>query len=199
MLHRGIFAAVLLIGVALVPAAAADHGPQTILTVDDGEFFYDSKPDDGVCEGDTNDHTQGQALRHWHVGIPFAPAAAEFAGGFGCLGGPQTFEFTVSDGHEALVDGEVRYLWDQNVPGGCCNDVQIHIYDENGLLVYSTFEEDGPKPVDPLDPQIRSHEVNTTLGSGTYTIQEDVFSGEHTAWLTQLTVTERDAPVTTYG
>lgn len=185
-----LLAASLLVAVAFVAPAASGTTSETLLTVDDGEFFYDGNPDDDACVGTTNAHTQGVALRHWHVGLPLAPAAAEVAGGYGCLGGPTSWTVTVDDGHEATVTGEVRYTWDEDVPGGGFNDVQIHVEDEQGALAYSTLEDDGPQPVNPLAPAIHSHEVDATLGPGTYTIEEDVFSGEHTAWLTTLTVTQ---------
>lgn len=189
-----------LVTVAFVAPVASGQSTETLLEVDDGAFFYDT---DGDCVGDTNDHTDGEALRHWHVGVPFAPAMLEVAGGFGCgpheAWAPQTWTVTVDEGHEATVTGEVSYLWDQNVPGGGFNDVQIHITDEQGLPVYSTFEQDGPNPVDPVSPAIESHTVDTTLDPGTYTIHEDIFSGEHTTWLTQLTVTQQPSDGTGGG
>ncbi|MHB8605008.1 MAG: hypothetical protein ACYDCK_07090 [Thermoplasmatota archaeon] len=183
----------LLVSAALVAlfAAPAIHAqtPVILFAVDNGDYFYDSN---GDCIGDTNDPTGHVALRHWHVGEPFAGASSEPVGGFGCMDGgrPQTYTVTVPDGMTASVTGSIRYTWDTNVPGGGCNDVQIHIFDAGGNLVYTTLTApgEGPRPVVPMVLQVRSHAVSTTLGPGTYAIQEDIFSGEHTAWLTKLTV-----------
>lgn len=196
-MRKALLVVTVLLAAGLVPQVAADHGPNELLNVDDGSFFYDS---DGDCVGDTDDHTQGQALRHWHVGVPLVPAQAEPAGGFGCGEDwePQTWQVTVSDGHVARVSGEVTYIWDQNVPGGGFNDVQIHIRDARGALVYSTLEEEGVQPVDPTSPAPLTHTVDTTLEPGTYTIEEDIFSGEHTTWLTNLDVVE-EGEVSTQG
>ncbi|HVL33167.1 MAG TPA: hypothetical protein VM600_06260 [Actinomycetota bacterium] len=173
--------------VALAPAGArADD--VVLLEVADGEFFYDAT-NDGVCNPATNTAAGAQAARHWHVGVPFAPAAAEPAGGFGCLGGPKTFAVTVAAGTTATVSGTVKYTWDTNVPGGCCNDVHIHVFDASGSLVVSTVQTDGLKPVIPVVEQVRSHPIAFTLKPGSYTIVEDIFSGEHSAWLTNLKVT----------
>lgn len=181
-----------------VPAAGDHEKPQTVLLVEDGDYFYDSTPGDDECKGDTNDYTKGQALRHWHVGLPFLNGSAEFAGGFGCLGGPQNWTVTVPTGHVATVNGTIDYLWDQNVPGGGFNDVHLHIYDEQDERIFSTYDEEGLQPVIPrpdtyspgdLMVEPGNHSINTTLGAGTYNVQEDVFAGEHTAWLTNLNVT----------
>jgi uncharacterized lipoprotein NlpE involved in copper resistance len=86
------------------------------------------------------------------------------------------------------VTGSIRYTWDTNVPGGCCNDVHLHVYDAEGSMVFSTLDADGYQPVIPMALQIRSHEFSFTLGAGTYTFVEDVFAGEHSAWLTKLAV-----------
>lgn len=182
-----------LLTIACVAPIASASSTETLLTVDDGEFFYDGRPDDEVCAGTTNDHTKGIALRHWHVGVPFGPREAEAAGGYGCLGGPTSWTVAVDEGHVAHVSGEVRYTWDKDVPGGGFNDVQIYITDSRGVRVYSTVEQDGPNPVNPVTPTVRSHTIDTTLGPGTYTIVEDIFSGEHTTWLTELTVTAQPA------
>lgn len=180
------------------PAQGDEKTDEPLLVVQDGRYFYDSKPNDGVCQGDTNDHTQGEALRHWHVGLPFQNGTAEPAGGFGCLGGPQNWTVTVPSDKVATVQGTIDYIWDQNVPGGGFNDVHLHVYNEDGDRVYSTYDEEGYQPVIPR-PSVYSpgefsvvpgqHTISTTLEPGTYNLQEDVFAGEHTAWLTNLKVT----------
>jgi hypothetical protein len=177
--------ALLVVGLLLVPVAG--RAETTLLTVNDGDFFYDV---DNDCAGDTDDFTLGVATRHWHVGIPFAPAAAEAAAGMGCLGGPKTWTVTIGAGKVGTLAGSIRYTWDQDVPGGCCNDVHLNVFDASGALVDSTLLHDGPKPVIPTVEPIRSHPIDITLKPGTYTVVEDIFSGEHTAWLTKLEVTE---------
>jgi hypothetical protein len=163
-----------------------------LLSVHDGEFFYDST-NDGVCNPDTNTPTGAVAVRHWHVGVPFVGASSEVAGGFGCLGGgtnwqPQSWTVTVTG--TAQVAGTITYTWDTNVPGGCCNDVHLQVMDSQGGLVQSTVLTDGLKPVIPVVMQVRSHSFDFTLPAGTYTIYEDIFSGEHTAWLSNFTIVD---------
>lgn len=179
------FALIVLMLAVLAPFGARADAT-TILTVDNGDTFYDTNKD---CVGDTDTPTGAEALRHWHVGIPFAPALAEAAGGFGCLGGPKEWAIVVPAGARARIAGSVRYTWDTNVPGGCCNDVHIHITNAAGDIVASTLLSDGPKPVIPQVAQPQSHAFDFPLSAGAYTIVEDVFSGEHTAWLTKLAVT----------
>lgn len=176
---------------AMLPLPARADG--VLLHVDDGQFFYDST-NDRVCNPDTNTAAGAVAVRHWHVGLPMVPAALEAAGGFGCLNGPkgwqpQTYGPVTVTG-EARATGTITYTWDTNVPGGCCNDVHLHVFDAGGNLVASTLLDDGVKPVIPSVEQIRSHRIDVTLGPGTYTFVEDIFSGEHTAWLTKLDVVE---------
>lgn len=194
---RRTFAILAAIGMltVVVATAKAGHDPNHLLSVDDGDFFYDT---DGDCVGDTDDHTQGEALRHWHGGVPLLGSEAEPLGGFGCLGGPESWTVTVFPDRTATVDGRIKYTWDQNVPGGGDNDVHLHIYDSEGDLVASTLTTDGHKPVVPHVLQVREHSFSFFLGPGTYTIQEDVFSGEHTAWLTRLDVTQSDDPGNPY-
>lgn len=201
MNHRLTFLAGVLVAVLLAasagPALAGHSG--TLLAVDDGSFFYDT---DGDCAngGETNDHTTpgATALRHWHVGVPFAGAEAEPLGGYGCSDdpadyGPQTWTVTVDALHVGHLDLTITYTWDQQVPGGGDNDVQVHVQDADGAVVASTFVDEGPKPVVPSVLPVRSHTLDVTLYPGTYTITEDVFSGEHTAWLTELTVSQEAA------
>lgn len=193
--------AAVLVAAGLAPTAAANHGPNTLLDVDDGAYFYDS---DGDCEGDTNDNTQGEALRHWHVGLPFVPAEAEVASGYGCGPAedwsPQTWQVTVAEGHIAEIDATVTYTWDQDVPGGGFNDVHLHVYDDAGNLVTSTLQEDGPQPVNPTAPMPPpTHELEATLAPGTYEIEEDIFSGEHTTWLTEVEVVEKEVATASGG
>lgn len=176
---------------AVLPTAAPAAEPQDLLLVDNGVFFYDSNND---CIGDTNTAAGAKALRHWHVGLPFLNADAEPAGGWGCApsipSAPATYgPVVVPSGKTAVVSGLVRYTWDTNVPGGGLNDVQLHIYDVRGERIYSTLDADGPRPVIPNIEQVREHTISTQLGPGTYTFTEDVFSGEHSAWLTRLRVT----------
>jgi hypothetical protein len=180
----------ILLGIALAvlaPLGGARADGPALLHVDNGRFFYDSNAD---CIGDTNAPAGAQALRHWHAGIPFAGADAEVAGGFGCAalgaGRPQTYLVAVPEGRTARVTGVIRYTWDTNVPGGGTNDVQLHAYNAAGQLVDSTLTADGPMPVVPNVLQVREHVVNFTLPAGNYSLVEDVFSGEHSAWLTQL-------------
>jgi hypothetical protein len=177
---RGLFTTGILIVLAIAPLTA--QGGTTLLTVDDGNFFYDVNND---CVGDTDAAAGARALRHWHFGFPYP--AAEPVGGFGCLGGPKTW--TVSSASPIELSGSIRYTWDTNVPGGGFNDVHLHAYNAAGALVWSTLQTEGPKPVVPMVLQVRSHAISATLPAGTYTLVEDVFSGEHSAWLTKLTVT----------
>jgi hypothetical protein len=178
-----------LAAVALVPAPS--RAATVLLHVDNGTFFYDSNND---CVGDTNTAAGAVALRHWHVGIPFvgphAAADPEAAGGFGCLGGPASWTITVAPGRTAAVIGSIDYTWDTNVPGGCCNDVHLHALDAGGNVVASTLLNEGPRPVIPTVMPVRQHLVGFALQPGTYTLLEDVFSGEHTGWLTHLDVIE---------
>lgn len=181
---------------ALVIAPLATAHPTDLLTVDDGEHFYDL---DGDCAngGETNDPTAAGArtLRHWHAGAPFLGADAELAGGFGCLQDPepQTHEITVDPDHGAIIDATIYYTWDQTVDNGGQNDVHLHVYDETGAIVKTTLDEDGPDPVlaHPANgdaPAIKSHTLDTALNEGTYTFQVDVYSGLHTTWLTNINV-----------
>lgn len=183
---RSMGLAAILAGVLVLPLQS--RGQAILLSVDNGDFFYDTNSN---CIGDTDNNVNAVALRHWHAGIPLAGGQAELAGGFGCLDGgrPQTYgPVTVTT--SATVTGRIRYTWDRNVPGGGFNDVQLHIFDAGGNLVFSTLFSDGAKPVVPVVLQVREHPIATTLGPGTYTFVEDIFSGEHTAWLTRLEVVE---------
>ncbi|MBW3583796.1 MAG: hypothetical protein KY455_11910 [Euryarchaeota archaeon] len=164
------------------PVSATHDDPSRVLHVDDGRFFYDSNND---CIGDTDDATGNVALRHWHFGAPFVHQ--EPAGGFGCLGGPQSWEVTVPDGKTGAIIGEIRYTWDQNVPGGGLNDVHLNILEADGTLLYSTSF-DQFDPVVPGVDDAKEHIFTLTLPPGTYTIEEDVFFGEHTAWLLKMDV-----------
>lgn len=167
---------------------------EELLIVDDGDFFYDQDPADGICEGTTNDHTKGEATRHWHAGIPFVPSEAEAAGGYGCLGGPTFWEITIDPGKVGTISGSVTYTWDQDVPGGGLNDVHLHVFDADRNVVASTLQDDGPNPVIPnVGELILSHPIDMRLDPGAYVIEEDVFSGEHTAWLTTLVVRQKAA------
>ena len=164
-----------------VPGGAA---ATTLVHVDNGDFFYDLDDD---CIGDTDDPAGAEALRHWHVGLPFLGAEAEVAAGFGCLGGPASWEIEVQDGWTATVEGSIRFTWDQNVPGGGLNDMQLHIFDGAGDLVESTVFDGNPALQVP--GEIFERTFSFTLAPGDYSIVEDVFFGEHTAWLTTMTVT----------
>lgn len=186
-MRRIMMAGLALALLALPVAGVAGHG--TVLAVSNGSSFYDT---DGDCVGDTNDHTApgAQALRHWHVGLPFVGPSAEIAGGFGCLGGPTSWTVAVPGTGDATLAGSITYTWDQQVPGGGENDVHLHVYDANGDLVASTLTSNGPNPVVPFVAPVQTHTFSLTLpAGGTYTIVEDVFSGEHTAWLSNFTVT----------
>jgi hypothetical protein len=182
---------ILIAAVAMAFLPAPSRAQTSLLHVDNGAFFYDSNND---CVGDTNTPTGAVALRHWHVGVPFVgPHLAvdpEAAGGFGCLGGPSSWTITVAPGHTASVKGSIDYTWDTNVPGGCCNDVQLHVLAVDGSIAASTLNTDGPKPVIPSVAQVQRHAFEFALQAGTYTLVEDVFSGEHTGWLTHLDVVE---------
>lgn len=185
----------ILLGMTLLALAvpAPARAATNLLTVADGQYFYDST-DDGACNADTNDYTLGVATRHWHVGVPLIdepiPDSADGTnpGGFGCLGKPKSWTVTVPAGSTATISGTIDYTWDQDVPGGCCNDVHLHVFDATGVLVTSTLQTEGPKPVVPMVAQVQHHDVNLSLAAGTYTLREDIFSGEHTAWLTNITV-----------
>lgn len=170
--------------------AGANHADPVVVDVDNGDFFFDSDPEDGVCLGDTDDFNEGEALRHWHAGVPFV--FQEGQGGWGCLGGPQAWEVEVPVDHVATVTGRIKYTWDQNVGGGGGNDVHLHVYETVDLLgldvlVQSTVITDGQDPVTNND-LVKEHPIDFTLVAGSYRLEEDVWSGSHTAWLTRLTV-----------
>lgn len=174
--------------IAMIAIAALPQGPASAgdsLSVDDGDFFYDD-PATPACVGVSDDPSTGEATRHWHVGIPFAPGAAEAISGFGCKGGPASWTVTVADGETGHLAGSIRYTWDRNVPGGGFNDVHLMITDADGLLVAHTALDSGPNPIVPMVDASRTNSFEYTLAPGTYTLTEDVFSGEHTAWLTKL-------------
>lgn len=194
--------------VAIFTAAASAQISIPLLEVDDGDYFYDTDATDGVCQGTTDDYTQGEATRHWHIGVPYAGPGLlgdgvplvgdEVLAGTGCLGGPKSWTITVPEGRVGTGVGSIRYTWDQDVPGGGFNDVHLHVMDAAGARVYSTVDDPGvgTNPVNPVTgPLFLEHEFSFSLPPGTYTIAEDVFSGEHTAWLTKLRVDALVQPI----
>lgn len=165
----------------------------TVLSVDDGNFLYDSN---GDCVGDTDGGQTSVALHHWHYSLPFAGVAEEVQGGFGCKGAPRTWSILVPEGQTAQIDGRFRYGWDRHVFPGGGNDIHLLVLDAAGAPAYSTLLTQGTLPSfgTPLQPvtlptAILERSFATTLGPGEYTITEDVTSGAHTAYATRLTVT----------
>ena len=165
----------------------------TILSIDDGDFLYDSNAD---CVADTDGGQTSVALHHWHYSLPFAGVAEEVQGGFGCKGAPRTWALTVPSGATAQIEGRFKYGWDRHVFPGGGNDIHLLVLDADGLPAYSTLLTQGTLPSfgTPLQPvtlptAILERSFSATLSEGTYTVVEDVTSGAHTAYVTRLSVT----------
>lgn len=186
---RGLLATTTALFLTALAVPAPANAATTLLSVNDGDFFYDGV-NDGVCSGTTDNNLLGVATRHWHQGNPLV----NLGGGFGCLGPPKIWTLATAGGTVVTATGNVRYTWDRDVPGGGNqNEVHIHVYAVvNGVKVpvpVATTLTEGPKPAN--GGAIAQHNIDFSLPGGlTYQIEENIWAGSHTAWLTKLTVTQ---------
>ena len=168
----------------------ADASPVVVSEViaADGELAFCSA---GVQLPDTDGCTQPEAefepgrwaRRHTHAGIPWLQEIPPVHG-WGVP--PGVFEVVVPDGAtDATLIASVSFGWDQSVPGGAGNDVELHVWgDEMRTQLLATTVGSGMNT-----PLVSPHSVSVNLQPGTYYLQEDVAFGEHTWWLTNATLT----------
>lgn len=157
----------------------------SVPVVADGDLAFcsagDKLPDADGCTKAEAEFAAGRwARRHTHVGIPWVQETPPVHG-WGVPAG--VFTVVVPEGATgASLDAGVDFGWDQSVPGGAANDVELHLWADAARteLVTTTV---GSVPFE------SPHGFEVALEPGTYYLQEDIFFGEHTWWLTNATLT----------
>ena len=173
---------------ALTPAVASPVSVAEIV-VADGDLPFCSAgvqlPDTDGCTQPEADYAVGRwARRHTHAGIPWVQETPPVHG-WGIPAG--VYEIAVPEGAtDATLIASVSFGWDQSVPGGAGNDVELHVWADEARteLVATTFGA-GMNTL-----LVSPHAVSVVLEPGaTYYLQEDVAFGEHTWWLTNAFLT----------
>lgn len=187
---RKIIATLSILASSALALTGAGASPVVVIepVVADGDMPFCSAGDklpaaDGCTQPEAEFAAGRWARRHTHVGIPWVGEVAPVHG-WGVP--PGVFTVEVPEGaSDARLEAVVEFGWDQSVPGGAGNDVELHLWaDETRLdLIASTVGQEGNVPF------TSSHTLTVDLAPGLYYLQEDVAFGEHTWWLTNATLT----------
>jgi len=169
--------------VAGAVSARADTTTITLSVVADGDLAWcsagDKLPDTDGCATSEAEYATGRwARRHTHAGIPYVQEIPPVHG----WGVPASvFPIAVpADALGATLHAEVAFGWDESVPGGGGNDVELHLWaDEARTDLVATTLGTGDNML-----LGSPHTLSVELTPGeTYYLQEDVFAGEHNWWL----------------